>query len=743
MGYKKGLRNNKLFEIKPYIVFIVTTIIIYLILSTSVVGKKYDLQVGEIAKYDIKAPKDVEDKIATEKLKQEQLNHIQESYTYDSNIKKEALENIDKLFSLVNNINKNTSSSVNSDDDAETVKEKEEKLKEEKLNKLKEGSPINSLSQENYETLIALTSSQGTILLEDLKACMSDMYDTVTIYEGNTGNLVTAQWQITNHFNNSDYDKSVKELAIAIGQSQTKATYFVDEEKTTEAKENAVKGVSPVIYKKDQTIVAEGQPVTEAQLAILGDLGLLNTKDSTDIYLHIALLFIIVMVLVIQWRYISVKRKDIYVDSSKIILVNMLTVIMVLLARASMMISPYIMPFACVSILMAVLFDDRISVVIGALNVIFISFVVNFSSDVILIALLNSIVVPIIMRRVQQRNDILYSSIAIGFVNIIFTGVMGYFLSADLSSILMKALVTGAASLLSGILAIGILPILENLFDIVTNMKLLELSNPNHPLMRRLLLEAPGTYHHSVLVANLAEMAAEKVGANPIMARVAAYYHDVGKLERPYYFKENQVGGVNPHDKMSPALSAAIILSHVDDGVKLANKYNLPNDIIDVIREHHGDSLAKYFYITMRNKSENPDEIDEKDYKYSGPPPTSRESSIVMMADGVEASVRSIQNPTNEKIEEMVNNIIKARIDEKQLINSELTFKDIEKIKQSFLKVLSGIYHERIEYPKDKIELDKNGSKTILASSSQSQGKDEDIKIYNKRSARKEAVRNK
>ncbi|MEG3042436.1 MAG: HDIG domain-containing protein, partial [Clostridium sp.] len=212
---------------------------------------------------------------------------------------------------------------------------------------------------------------------------------------------------------------------------------------------------------------------------------------------------------------------------------------------------------------------------------------------------------------------------------------------------------------------------------------------------------------HSVLVANLSEMAAENIGANPIMARVSAYYHDVGKLERPYYFKENQVGIANPHDDMSPALSAAIILSHVDDGVKLARKYNIPQVIIDVISEHHGDSLAKYFYITMKNRSEKPDEINESDYKYSGPPPRTKESTIVMMADGVEAAVRSIQNPTKKKIEEMVNNIIKTRIDENQLINSDLTFKDLEKIKESFLKVLSGIYHERVEYPKEKINLSK------------------------------------
>ncbi|MDU4598222.1 MAG: HDIG domain-containing protein, partial [Clostridium sporogenes] len=210
------------------------------------------------------------------------------------------------------------------------------------------------------------------------------------------------------------------------------------------------------------------------------------------------------------------------------------------------------------------------------------------------------------------------------------------------------------------------------------------------------------TYHHCVLVANLAEMAAESVGANPILARVASYYHDVGKLERPYYFKENQIGIANPHDDMSPAMSSAIILSHVEDGVKLAEKYNLPEGITDVVREHHGDSLAKYFYITMRNKSENPDEVNEADYRYGGPPPRSKESTIIMLADGVEAAVRSINDPTKGKIEEMVNKIIKARLDEGQLDDCDLTLKEIGLIRDAFLKVLISIYHQRIEYPEDK-----------------------------------------
>ncbi len=715
MGHKKRLSRIRFPRIKPYITFIITTLIVYLILSTVVVSKKYNLQVGEIAKFDIKAPRDVEDKVATQKSIEEELKHVQETYTYDANIRKGALDNINKLFELVKKINsENPPYNPSSEDDNEKIKSEQDKINGIKLKKLKEEGVIKNLSTENYGLLLSLNDTGLNSLNEEIVECMNNLYDTTPIYENKPQDIVSAQGYITAFFNNTSYAKNVKDLAMAIGYSQTKATYFVDHEKTEEARQNITKNVTPVIYKKDQTIIAEGQPITESQIELLNDLGLLGNDKSTGIYMNLVLLLVVAGVLGLQWRYIKEKRRDIYEDNSKVILINLLTVLTVVLARISILISPYVIPFACISILLSVLIDSKTSVTIGILNVIFLSFIVKFSVDLTLIAMLNAVIVPMVLKRVQQRNDILYSSLLIGAINVVFTGAMGYFLSTNVTSIINKAMLTGISAIVSGILAIGILPVLENIFDVLTNIKLLELANPNHPLMRRLLLEAPGTYHHCVLVANLAEMAAESVGANPILARVASYYHDVGKLERPYYFKENQIGIVNPHDDMSPAMSSAIILSHVEDGVKLAEKYNLPEGITDVVREHHGDSLAKYFYITMRNKSENPDEVNEADYRYGGPPPRSKESTIIMLADGVEASVRSINKPNKKKIEEMVNNIIKSRIDENQFVNSDLTFKDLEKIRESFLKVLSGIYHERIEYPKDKINLTKENNEKNL-----------------------------
>ncbi len=657
---------------------------------------RYDLAVGDIAKVSIKAPKDINDEITTQKNIDQALKHVQDMYSYNPAIKKTAVQNIQGLFDVVKKINKEVVPSVVGGESTSP-----ERLQEEKLKRLKEQSPIGNLSVENYNIILTMNDNQ----LEDLNKFLIDtinkLFDNTIIYENKPQDVVLAQGVITTAFNNSSYSKAIKDLGAAIGYTQVKPNYFIDHEKTEQLRQDVIKNVTPVIIKKDQIIVNEGEPVVEAQIELLRNLGLLKEK-SLSLGLHFALIVMVVGIIGMQWLYLKQKCNQVYNNYNKLVVVNVLTLLTVILTRVIGVISPYIIPFACAPMLLSILLDDKISVMISALNVIFISFLMKFSVDITLIAILNAITVPIVIKRVQQRNDIIYSSLYISVVNILFSTTIGYFLSTNMLEIAKKSLTVGLSAFISGILAIGILPFLENIFDLVTNIKLLELSNPNHPLMKRLLLEAPGTYHHSVLVANLSEVAAESIGANPIFARVSAYYHDVGKLERPYYFKENQVGIDNPHNNLAPSLSSIIILSHVDDGVKLAKKYGLPSSIVDVVGQHHGDSLVKYFYITMKNNSENPDDVKEEDYRYKGPAPMTKEAAIVMLADSVEAAVRSIQAPTREKIETMVDNIIKGRLEENQLSNSELTFKDMKNIREAFLKVLSGIYHERIEYPKDK-----------------------------------------
>jgi putative nucleotidyltransferase with HDIG domain len=225
----------------------------------------------------------------------------------------------------------------------------------------------------------------------------------------------------------------------------------------------------------------------------------------------------------------------------------------------------------------------------------------------------------------------------------------------------------------------------------------LELSNPNQPLLKKMLFEAPGTYHHSILVGNLAESAANEIGANSILTRVGSYYHDIGKIKRPYFFKENQITNDNPHDKITPKLSTLIITSHVKDGLELAEHYKLPGIVKDIIEQHHGTTLVKYFYAMAVNGSNQ--NIEDATFRYEGPKPQSKEAAVVLLADSVEAAVRSLNNPSVVDMEKMLNKIVKEKMDDGQLDDAELTMKDIGKIKLAFMRVLEGMFHSRVEYP--------------------------------------------
>ncbi|MGB9846893.1 MAG: HDIG domain-containing metalloprotein, partial [Desulfotomaculales bacterium] len=236
------------------------------------------------------------------------------------------------------------------------------------------------------------------------------------------------------------------------------------------------------------------------------------------------------------------------------------------------------------------------------------------------------------------------------------------------------------------------------------------LSHPSSPLLRRLLTEAPGTYHHSIVVGNLAEAAAEAIGAESLLTRVGAYYHDVGKLKRPYFFIENQLNQDNPHDKIAPTLSTLILTAHVKDGVELAREYKLPPVIIDIIEQHHGSSLCTYFYHKALENGTN-ELLNEEEFRYEGPKPKTKEAALVMLADSVEAAVRSLQNRTPGRIEGIVRKVIKDKLMDGQLDECDLTLKDLDKVASAFLQVLSGIFHARIEYPDLSAEMERRRKK--------------------------------
>lgn len=691
----------KINRTKPYLIFIITVVVMFSILVTALVPKKYTLNVGDIAKVDIKAPREVENEVATESNRTKAVQDVGKK-TIKVPVSTKAIENIGLLFSELREIN-SSNSTVKETDNSTANK----LLEKEKIALLKEKRTIPNFTTENYQVLVRLDNKEVENLEKFLKKTMTTLYDVTTINENKPEEIDIARGIVATEFNNSDFSKDVREIGMLIANVEVLPNTIYDKGTTDALIEEARKSVKPVMIKKDQIIVKEGEPITVEQKTLLESLGLLNNTGHFEWPLYLSLAGLVCLVLLLQWFYLYKYHPQIFNDMKKLIMINILSIIAILLARILGIISLYVIPLACIPILMTILVNDEVSIALNILNCILISVAVKFNLEITILAVLNSIVAVMLLKKMQQRNDILYSSIYIAMINLAMYLSMGFLLSNSIIDVFKKALMVFLASMLSGVLAIGFLPFFESLFDIVTTVKLLELSNPNHPLLKRLLLEAPGSYHHSVLVGNLSEVAAEAVGANAVIARVSSYYHDIGKIKRPYFFKENQLGNDNPHDKITPNLSTLIIISHVKDGLELAKEFKIPKVIQDVIRQHHATSLVKYFYVTMKNSSANPEEIKEEDFRYPGPNPESKEAAIIMLADAVEAAVRSIPNHTKGKIEEMVNNIIKDRLNDGQLDNCDLTLKDLEKIRKAFLKVLSGIYHERIEYPLDKWENDK------------------------------------
>lgn len=694
LGFSKMIKSRK---IKYIIVFILTFLFSYIILTTALTNKKYDLKEGDIAKGNIRAPREFKDDSSTNARIQSELALIQPQFSKKMDVSYTALNNINTLFPKVLQIK---------DSSAED---------KDKAAKLKNDSPI-ILSNDDLSSLVKLNKDELKDLQNFLVKIITDLYQNYNVVEDSQStidktqvNLSKVKSDILDKINSSQLSSAAKDIAAHISSSQLKADTFYDKDKTEALKTETMKKVAPVIIKKDQIIVKDGEPVTKYQIEILNELGLLNKSAKFQWTVYIGLAILVLLIISIQWIYIYKYSFDIFDDVSKLILIGILNIMSIFLSRTISTVSPFLIPISFTPMLLTLLINEKLSVIISLINCVLIGIAVSFNTEFIMLAIISSILGSLTLNKLQQRNDIMHSSIYISIVNLVMTFIIGILVSNNFIELLKISVFSIAAGIVSGVLTIGFLPFFESSFDIVTTIKLLELSNPNNVLLKKLLLEAPGTYHHSVLVANLAEVAAEEVNANPVLARVAAYYHDIGKIKRPYFFKENQIGNDNPHNKITPNLSSLIIISHVKDGLELAEEYRIPQCIRDVIVEHHGTSLVKYFYITLKNSSEHPEDVNEEDFRYPGPIPASKESAIIMLADSVEAAVRSINNPEANNIEVMVNNIIKGRLDDGQLDNSCLTLNDLKKIKQAFYKVLMGIYHKRIEYPIDKWENKNDG----------------------------------
>lgn len=507
------------------------------------------------------------------------------------------------------------------------------------------------------------------------------------------------------------YAPEARDVIKIIVINSLRANLIYNEGATNKAIKEATDAVQPVqkTVKAGEIIVREGDRVTAEQISILEQLGIQRSK-SYPVTLAGTALF----VLLTFWLGLEFLRRyyqHIYRDEMLMLLIALIFILILAITRFVTVIkignqpelhllTGYLAPVAAGSMLIAILLDNRLAYFMTMIMALYVGLLTQGDQLFYAVtAFVGGTVGIFRVHRLNQTSDLAKSGLHIALANIV-TIITLNLIGGELNpgTLVLSALIGAANGIISAVLMIGALPYLESGFSLTSMIKLLELSNPNHPLLRRLLLQAPGTYHHSLMVGNLAESAAEAVGANPLLVRVGALYHDVGKIKRPEYFVENQRGFENPHEKIAPALSALIITSHVKEGVELAREARLPQTIVDFIEQHHGTGLAKYFY--SRALEEDPDSnINEDNFRYEGPKPQSKEVALVMLADSIEAAVRSLQDPTPEKINQMVRMIIRDKLDDGQLETADLTFKDLDTISTSFCKALEGIYHKRIEYP--------------------------------------------
>jgi len=515
------------------------------------------------------------------------------------------------------------------------------------------------------------------------------------------------------------FNTSAQALMKVASINAIRPNMIYNQEATSRAIKEAQAAVEPVhkTIKTGEIIVREGDRVTAEQISVLEQLGIQRTRSyPLALFGATAFVFLSFWLLV---EYLRRYHKELIKNDRLMLLLGLIIIIVLLITKFITVIqiadrpdinamTGYLAPVAAGSMLIAILIDNRLAYFVTMIMALYVGLLTSSNQLAFVIGAFVSGTMGVYrVSRLSQTSDLAVSGLYIAGINVLTIITMALISgNITVSIILLGSLLGLISGILSAVLMIGVLPYMESAFSITSMIKLLELSNPNHELLKRLLIEAPGTYHHSLMVGNLAEGAAEPIGANPLLVRVGAYYHDIGKIKRAEYFVENQRGFEDPHDKIAPALSALIITSHVKEGVELAREARLPQVIIDFIAEHHGTSLAKYFY-SRALEEEGEGMVNEDSYRYEGPKPHSKEVALVTLADAVEAAVRSLADPKIDKIRLMVRKILRDKLNDRQLEECELTFKDLDVIANSFCKVLEGVYHKRIEYPDIVEELRK------------------------------------
>ncbi len=490
------------------------------------------------------------------------------------------------------------------------------------------------------------------------------------------------------------------------------------QELTDAARDAAAAAVAPVRYQitQGEILLRPGQRVTALDLARLEAFGL--TEARLDVARIVGWLLLAALVVILYLAWVFRFRQELWHRTSALVLLGLFLVITVFafVLAGGRSILPFFIPAAAPAMLVAILLGGGPATILAVIVAIIAGAVNGLSLELAAYVIVGSMTGILAIRRGDRVSLFIRAGLTIAVANVAVISVFSLLGTRDLTGVLQLFGAAIASAAASAIVAVGTFQVIGNTFGFLTVFQLLELASPSQPLLRRLLLETPGTYHHSLMVGNLAERAAEATGADPLLIRVAAYYHDIGKLTNPAAFIENQAGGENLHDRLAPEVSAQVLRAHVPDGIDLAYRGRLPKPLIAFIPQHHGTARLSYFWAKAREQASVPlgglgtaaglaaaDAIDERRFRHAGPKPQSREAAILMLADGVEASVRSLASQDEPTIRAMVRQIIEERLEDGQFDECDLTLRDLERIREAFVAQLLGMYHQRIAYPQNKV----------------------------------------
>ncbi len=657
---KKGKKEIRKVRSKFIFRFILAVIVFFIFGTFIEISRiKENYEIGSIAKSDIIAYKNVTYfiDILDENIQDKIIRTTTPEYDEIPEVRKETVEEIKKFFQELKDIDTS----------------KEENIR----NYMKNNGY--SFSVIDYKTL---ASRNDPVYVFNLIMTATEIYS-VGLVKIDDLNKILRKNGI-----------KIDDLDIRVLKNFLKPNLKINEiatKKKIEENIHSLKDKEVKIYKGD-IIVKKGEIIDSDAYVKLEKLNMIKREDKVRKAVGLSVTYIII---VTSLYYILKKycRKEM---ESNVFYPTLITVVIINILYVMFFgnqFSIYLLPFAMIPVILTILGNKLYALSFTFFNMM----IISRDESWFLVTIAVSVIAIYKAEKVVNRESIVKLGIFLGVFQAMLSLGYGLINQVEFGLIVVMIVFSVFSGIFTGMFSLALIPYLENTFDILTDIKLLELSDFSHTLLKQLLLQAPGTFHHSIMVGALAESGAEAIGANATFARIASYYHDIGKMKRPNFFIENQRGGENPHNKIKASLSALIITSHTKDGYILGKQNKLPKEILDIILGHHGTTLVQYFYYKALSEDK---EVLEADFRYSGPKPKSKEAAIILLADTVEAAVRSSEDKSREGIEKLIRYLIKYKIDDDQLSDSDLTMREIEEVIQAFLNTLQGAYHERIKYPK-------------------------------------------